>query len=165
MDHTASFQKILNKKHDATFTAWGITPPFPRYYEGWHSINAYDPGTKTPRVMTNNISVYANPAIDPLAETVRFGTSIEEIHQAAIKAEQIIHEDAAWVPGFKRSFYRCGHWRWMRWPKDFNVRLNDIPEESYLYWIDEDMKKETLKAKAKGETFPEVDVIYDKYKK
>ncbi len=165
MEHTASFQKILNKKHDATFTAWSSTPPFPRYYEGWHSVNAYDPGTKNPRVMTNNISVYANPAIDPLAETVRFGTSLEEIHQATIKAEQILHEDAAWVPGYKRAFYRCGHWRWMRWPDDFNVRLNDIPEESYLYWIDEDMKKETLEAKAKGKAFPEVDVIYDKYKK
>ena len=165
MDGTASFQKVLNKKHEITLMAWGISPPFPRYYEGWHSTNAYDPGTKNPRVMTNNISVYANKAIDPLAETVRFGTSIKEIHQAAIKAEQILHEDAAWVPGYKRAFYRCGHWRWMRWPDDFNVRLNDIPEESYLYWIDEDMKKETLKAKARGQTFKEVDVIYDKYKK
>ena len=166
MDGTASFQKVMNKKHEATFWGWGTTPPFPRYFEGWHSTNAYEPGSTTPRVMTNNISVYSNPdEMNALVETVRFGTSVEEIRDAAFKAEEILHRDAAWVPGYKRDFYRLGHWRWMRWPDDFNIKLTREAEESYIYWIDEDMKKETLRAKAKGETFPEVDVIYDKYKK
>jgi microcin C transport system substrate-binding protein len=164
MDGTASFQKVMNKKHEATMWGWGTTPPFPRYYEGWHSKNAYDEGTKTPKVMTNNISVYANPEIDPLVETVRFGISEEEIREAAWKAEEIIHRDAAWIPGYKRDSYRLGYWRWVNWPDDFNVKLTRLADESYLYWIDEDMKKETLKAKAEKREFPEVDVIYDKYR-
>lgn len=165
MDGTASFQKVMNKKHEATFWGWGTTPPFPRYYEGWHSSNAYEPGTTNPRPMTNNISVYHNPEIDPLAETVRFGTSLEEIREAAYQAEEILHRDAAWVPGYTSDSYRLGYWRWMRWPKDFNVKLTREAQESYVYWIDEDIKEETLEAKAEGNAFPEVDVIYDKYKK
>ena len=165
MDGTASFQKVMNKKHEATFWGWGTTPPFPRYYEGWHSSNAYEPDGNTPMVMTNNISAYANPEIDPHAETVRFGTTPEEIRNAAFKAEEILHRDAAWVPGYKRNSYRLGHWRWMRWPKDFNVKLTREAQESYVYWIDEDLKQETLEAKADDRAFPEVDIIYDKYKK
>jgi len=165
MDGTACFQKVMNKKHESTYWGWGTTPPFPRYFEGWHSSNAYEPGTRNPRVMTNNISSYFNPEIDAYAEAVRFGTSVEDIHKATIKCEEILHRDAAWVPAYKKDSYRVGYWRWMRWPEDFNVKLTSEPQESYIYWIDEDIKKETLKAKAEGRSFPEVDVIYDKYKK
>ena len=55
MDGTASYENVMQKKHDLTFWGWGTQPPFPRYFEGIHSSNAYDPGTTTPRVMTNNI--------------------------------------------------------------------------------------------------------------
>ncbi len=165
MDGTANFQKVMNKKHEAAFWGWGITPPFPRYYEGWHSSTAYEPGTKIPMAMTNNISIYNNSEIDPHAEAVRFGTSIKKIHEASIKAEEILHRDAAWVPAYKKDSYRLGHWRWMCWPDDFNIKLTNEAQESYIYWIDEDKKQETLKAKAAGESYPEVDAIYDKYRK
>ncbi|MGA0898871.1 MAG: extracellular solute-binding protein [Luteolibacter sp.] len=165
MDGTANFQKVMNKKHEAAFWGWGITPPFPRYYEGWHSSTAYEPGTKIPMAMTNNISIYNNSEIDPHAEAVRFGTSIKKIHEASIKAEEILHRDAAWVPAYKKDSYRLGHWRWMCWPDDFNIKLTNEAQESYIYWIDEDKKQETLKAKAAGESYPEVDAIHDKYRK
>lgn len=165
MDGTANFQKVMNKKHEAAFWGWGITPPFPRYYEGWHSSTAYESGTKIPMAMTNNISIYNNSEIDPHAEAVRFGTSIKKIHEASIKAEEILHRDAAWVPAYKKDSYRLGHWRWMCWPDDFNIKLTNEAQESYIYWIDEDKKQETLKAKAAGESYPEVDAIYDKYRK
>ncbi|MDX1680022.1 MAG: extracellular solute-binding protein, partial [Akkermansiaceae bacterium] len=164
MDGTASFQQVMNKKHEAAFWGWGTTPPFPRYFEGWHSSNAYEPDSNKPMVMTNNISVYNNPEIDPHAETVRYGTSIEEIREAAYRAEEILHRDAAWVPGYKLDFYRLAYWRWVRWPDDFNVKLTREAQESYVYWIDEEMKVETLEAMAEGRSFPEVDIIYDKYK-
>lgn len=36
--------------------------------------------------------------------------------------------------------------------------------ESYLYWVDNDVKKETLEAKREGRTFEEVDAVYDQYR-
>lgn len=164
MDGTASYEKVMQKKHDITMWGWGTIPPFPRFFEGVHSSNAYEPGSTTPRVMTNNISVYANPEADPLAEKVRFATSEDEIRDASWQLEQILHDTAFWIPGYKRQFYRIGHWRWMKWPEDFNLKVTREAQESYVYWIDVEEKERTQAAKSKGERFPEVDVIYDQYR-
>ncbi len=164
MDGTASYEKVMQKKHDITMWGWGTIPPFPRFFEGIHSSNAHEPGTTTPRVMTNNISVYSNPEADPLAVQVRFATSEEEIKEASWKLEQILHDTAFWIPGYKRQFYRIGHWRWMKWPEDFNVKVTREAQESFVYWIDVDEKERTFEAKKEGVEFPEVDVIYDQYR-
>ena len=164
MDGTASYEKVMQKKHDLTFWGWGTIPPFPRFFEGVHSSNAYDPGTKTPRVMTNNISVYANPAADPLAQGIRFATSEKEIRDMSWELEQILHDTAFWIPGYKRESYRLGHWRWMQWPDDFNVKLTREAQESYAYWIDVEEKEKTLQAESRDQAYPEVDRIYDQYR-
>ena len=164
MDGTAGYQKVMQKKHDITFWGWGTNPPFPRYFEGIHSSNAYDPGTKTPRVMTNNISVYSNPSADPLAQGIRFATSEEQIQKMSWNLEQILHDTAFWIPAYKREFYRLGHWRWMYWPDDFNVKLTREAQESYVYWIDVEEKEKTLRARSDNKSYPEVDSIYDQYR-
>ncbi|MBB80277.1 MAG: ABC transporter substrate-binding protein [Roseibacillus sp.] len=163
IDGTASYEKVMEKKHDLTFWGWGTQPPFPRYFEGIHSSNAYDPGTTTPRVQTNNISVYANPAADPLAEGIRFATTEKEIREMAWELEQILHDTAFWIPGYKNESYRLGHWRWMQWPDDFNVKMTREAQESYVYWIDVEEKEKTLRARSRSEAYPEVDEVYDQY--
>ena len=164
MDGTASYEKVMQKKHDLTFWGWGTQPPFPRYFEGIHSSNAYDPGTKTPRVMTNNISVYANSEADPLAQGIRFATSEKDIRDMSWKLEKILHDTAFWIPGYKRESYRLGHWRWMQWPEDFNVKMTREAQESYVYWIDVEEQAKTLRARNRDETYPEVDQVYDQYR-
>ena len=164
IEGTASYQKVMEKKHDLTFWGWGTQPPFPRYFEGIHSSNAYEPGTTTPRVQTNNISVYANPEADPLAQGIRFATSEKEIREMAWELEQILHDTAFWIPGYKRESYRLGHWRWMQWPDDFNVKMTREAQESYVYWIDVEEQDKTLRARSRGESYPEVDKVYDQYR-
>ena len=164
LDGTASYEKVMQKKHDLTFWGWGTQPPFPRYFEGIHSSNAYDPGTTTPRVMTNNISVYANPEADPLAQGIRFATSEKEIREMSWELEKILHDTAFWIPGYKRESYRLGHWRWMQWPEDFNVKMTREAQESYVYWIDMEEREKTAKARKRKEAFAEVDKVYDQYR-
>ena len=52
----------------------------------------------------------------------------------------------------------------MKWPEDFNLKMTREAQESYVYWIDVDAKEETLRAKSREVTFPEVDKIYDQYR-
>ena len=42
LDHTVVYKKEMQKKHQAVFSAWGFQPPYPRYYEYFHSSNAFD---------------------------------------------------------------------------------------------------------------------------
>jgi microcin C transport system substrate-binding protein len=164
LDGTASFLKTSLKKQQITLASWGITPPYPDYFEFLHSKDAFEPGTRSPRPMTNNIFTYANPETDKLLEANRNAISEEDIVRSSHAIEEIIHEDAIWSPGWKKETYRALYWRWIQWPDDFNVRITDEPEMSYVFWIDEDIKKDTQNAMREGRSFPESNRIFDTYR-
>ena len=52
----------------------------------------------------------------------------------------------------------------MNWPENFNVKQIRDLYSSYVFWIDEDMKEETLKARREGKTFPEQNLIFDQHR-
>ncbi len=165
MDPTASFQKVSRKEHEIAFTGFQNQLPFPDYYQGFHSKDAYEPGTRKPRPMTNNISVFADPEVDKLLEENRNARSLEVIRETSYKLEEIFHERAVWVPSIRRPFYRVGYWRWVRWPENFNVRLGNEPEMNHVHWIDPEVQKDTLEAMTSGRTFPERNLIFDQHRK
>ena len=105
----------------------------------------------------------AIPQLDALINAYRRSTSAEDMKQMAHKMEEILHEDASFVPGFVQPFYRAAYWRWLRYPDDFNVKLSRGPGEFFLSWIDEDVKRETLAARRSGQTFEPVIEVYDQY--
>lgn len=164
LDPTASFQKLTRKEHEIALTGWQSQPPIPDYYQGFHSKEAYEPGTRKPRPMTNNISVFADPEVDRILEENRAARSVEILRDTSHRLEEIFHERAVWVPGYYRPFYRVGYWRWVRWPDDFNVRLGNEPEMNHVLWIDPDIKRETLEAKREGRTFPEKNLVFDQHR-
>ncbi len=164
LDGTESFQKSAQKKHQIAFAAWGITPPFPDYFEFFHSSDAYEPGTKTPRAMTNNIFTYANRETDKILEANRNARSEDEVMNTSYRIEEIIHNEALLCPGWKKDFYRYAYWRWVKWPDKHNIRISDEPEMGYVFWIDEETKKETLQAMREGKKYPEVNRVFDDYR-
>jgi len=165
MEPTASFQKTQRKEHEIAFAGWQNQLPTPDYYQGFHSKDAYEPGTRKPRANTNNISIFADTEVDKILEENRNARSLEVIRDTSYQLEEILHERAVWVPGYYRPFYRVGYWRWIRWPDNFNVRLGNDPEMNHVLWIDQDRRKETLDAMLHGKTFPEKDRIFDQHRK
>ena len=162
-----AFAKTAKKNHESTYSAWGVLPPTPKYRQFFHSEAAFDE-TGARNSSSNNQNVYANERMDILADQVRNARSYEELEKAAHEAQQIIHDEGMFIPGVDRDFTAIGHWRWMKWPDSdttkFSYPVIYEPMETYLYWIDEDLKEETLKAKKEGKTFPEVEEIIDDYR-
>ena len=130
---------------------------YPRYWENFASENANKP-------QTNNLTNLADPAIDALIKQYDHATSMDEIRRLATDLEQKIRDQAVFVPGFAMPSYRVGFWRWLKWPENFNVQLSERPGQFGLSWIDEDAKKETLAARASGQTFPPFIHVYDQWK-
>ncbi len=164
---TVSYRKAMQKQHEMTFTAWGITPPTPDFQQFLHSTNARDERGNL-KMQTNNLFVWGREDTDLLSEKVRFARSEEELRNAAFRLQKIIHEEAIFVPAFTVDFSRIGSWRWVRWPDSEETKFSPPvvydPLESFTYWIDEGVKEETLDAKRSGETFPEVNRIIDEYR-
>ena len=174
LDHTAAFKKSQEKQHDINFTAFNVSPEmYPRYWETFHSVNAYDrpfleDGSVNPerkiKVQTNNLFSLANRELDQLVDRYVASEDAEEMQTLAHRMEEILHQEAVFVPGFVMPFYRFEAWRWIRWPEEFGVKIANEYEEYWLHWIDEDMKKETLDAKRSGKAFPKLVLTNQKYR-
>ncbi|MBK1853488.1 hypothetical protein JO972_00800 [Verrucomicrobiaceae bacterium 5K15] len=163
---TVFYKTVMQKEHDMVIWGWGATPPFPRYYEGFHSKNAYDSlGNAKPQ--TNNITSYADEEMDKLTLNTRYARTVEEVKSNSWRIQEKIHDEALFSPGWVTSFVRLGSWRWVRWPDTeetpFNVPIIYLPNESYVFWIDSEMKRETEAAMRSNRTFPEVQKIIDVY--
>jgi microcin C transport system substrate-binding protein len=146
---------------------------YPRYWETYHSVNAYDKaflddGTINPerklKTQTNNLESIADPEIDELIIRYRESSDKAEMIELAHRLDEKMAEHASFVPGFVQPFYRVGSWRWIRYPDGFNLKHSANAGRFFIHWIDLDMKKETLEARKSGRTFPPQINVYDQFK-
>jgi microcin C transport system substrate-binding protein len=174
LDQTAAFKKAQEKQHDIDFTAFNVSPEmYPRFWENFHSNNAYDrpfleDGSVNParkiKVQTNNLFTVANRQLDQLIDKYRASEDAEEMKDLAHQMQEIIHDEACFVPGFVMPFYRFEAWRYVRFPEEFGTKLANEYEEYWLHWMDEDVKKETLDAKKAGRGLSPMVLVNDKYR-
>ncbi len=153
LDPSANWLKVQEKNHDIAFVGLNVSVErYPRYWETYHSSNAYhdaflEDGTPNPdrrvRTQTNNMQVIANYELDQLIERYDESDSLDEMRELAFRMEEILHEDASFVPAFIFPKFRVAYWRWVRWPDDFNVRFAREPTEHYVHWFDTERRVET----------------------
>jgi len=173
LDGTAGWKKVQEKRHEISFTAFGVSPEmFPRYKETYHSDRAYDKawtadGEPNPerqvKTQTNNLSIVADRDLDKMIEAYDNSEDVNEMIELAFRIEEFLHDDASFVPGFVIPFYRLAFWRWRKYPADFDVKISQYPGEYYLGWIDEAAREETLRALREGKSFAPVVKVYDQY--
>ncbi len=140
-----------------TFRPNSLTPQF---WQGYYSTNAHIPNT-------NNITNTDIPELDRLIDAYDAATTLDERVPLAHQIQQMLHEHAPVVPLYKIPFIRETYWRWLRLPEHHSVRtankvidpIGSYPFVGGLYWIDEDIKAETLAAREAGRAFEPVDIV------
>jgi microcin C transport system substrate-binding protein len=174
LDGTAAWKKVQEKQHDIQFTAFAVSPEmYPRYWETYHSVNAYDTpwlpdGSVNPnrrlKPQTNNLMSIALPKLDRRIEAYRASEDVEEMKRLAFEMEELIYDDGSFVPGFVIPFFRTAYWAWMRWPDDFNVRVASAAAQHQLFWIDEADREQVIRARRTGESLTPSDRVFDQYR-
>ena len=173
LDGTAGWKKVQEKKHDIHFSAFSVSlEMYPRFWETYHSDNAYDDAfldncevnpDRQLKTQTNNLEALAICEMDSLINQYRASDSKEDMIRLAHTMTEMHHEYASFVPGFYQPFYRTGHWRWIRYPEDFNYKYSRGATELFVHWIDQDMKEETLEARKSGKSFGPSINVYDQF--
>jgi microcin C transport system substrate-binding protein len=167
LEATVSYKKEMQKQHEIGFGSWLIQPPVPDFHQFLHSMNAYDEKGR-PKPQTNNTFVWARADTDALSDQVRTGRTAEELKDAAWKLQNIIHDEAIFVPGFSVDFVRLGSWRWVRWPDCETTRFSPPvvydPHEVFVFWVDQEIQAETQAARRTGKAFPESTKTVDAYR-
>ncbi len=158
LEPTVVYKKEMQKQHELAFGSWLIQPPVPDFYEFLHSSNAIDEkGNLKPQ--TNNTFAWHRADTDVLCVKGRNASTVGEMKDASWKLQHIVHDEAIFAPAYSVDFVRVGSWRWVRWPDCETTRFCPPvvydPHEVFVFWIDEEMQKETLAARRTGKTFPE----------
>jgi len=104
------------------------------------------------------------PELDKLIDQYDASDDVELMRRLAHQMEEIITDEACFVPGFVMPFYRSANWRWVQYPEDYNVMTSESAGEWWLSWIDDDLKRETLEARQSGKTFSPQVRVFDQYK-
>jgi microcin C transport system substrate-binding protein len=166
LDFTQLFKKAGEKKHDLVLAGFGAEPPYPEFWQFYHSDNAYEKaadGTRKVKPDTNNFTQTADPELDKLIDQQREAPNEEEVQRLSWIIEEESQKRAIEIPTWEVPLYRYFHWRWMRWPKDGNCKMTREATDSFVWWIDDDIKAETLKAMREGRSFGEVNRVFDQY--
>ena len=161
IDDTVLYTRIKAKQYQAAIFSWGFSPPLPDPAPFFDSSYAFkDDGTPMPG--TSNITATNSPSLDRAILACRAATTEDEAVAAHHQAQRLIASTLAWVPGWTTSYWRFAQWRWLRWPDEPDCRFCPPryydPLDSHLYWIDEAMKTETLRARRTDASFPETDL-------
>jgi microcin C transport system substrate-binding protein len=160
LDPTTSYKKVMENKHDVAYMGWS-TSFRPSPWQSFHSDNAHKP-------QTNNINNLNDPEMDRLINRYRESTNENELIMLSHKIQEKIYESGGWIPLDILPFTRAFYWRWIRIPDVPGYRTtSDIfsyPAAGGYFWIDEDIKKETLEAMKSNKSFEPVLNIITKYK-
>lgn len=158
MDDTVFFSKMRDKTYTAGIFAWGVSPIMPDPSLFFLSRYAYLPDG-TPVKGSSNVTATASPELDAAILACQTAATEEDAIKAHHHVQQLIHDEACWVPGWTTAYSRFAQWRWLKWPQepDCNFcppRYFD-PLESHLYWIDAEEQSATMRARAADEAYPE----------
>ncbi len=161
MDDTVFFEKVMGKKYSAALYSWGFSPPLPDPAPFFRSSLAYrEDGS--PAAGTNNITATSSAKLDSAILACQSARTVKEAIRAHHRAQRLIADTYAWVPGWTSSYWRFAQWRWVRWPDTPDCRFCPPryydPLDSHLYWVDENLKRETLRARSEGRSFPEREI-------
>jgi len=156
----------MEKKHEIVFSAFEDPNLRPDPWQSFHSDNAHKP-------QTNNITNTDDPELDILLDAYRTSKDTNERIRLIHQIQQKINDICCWIPLYQVPYIRSLSWRWVRLPETLGTKTSTSLFEPFepweskyggLFWIDEDIKKETLDAMKSGRAFEPVTKINEIYK-
>ena len=159
LDSTAFFTKTFEKKHQMALTGW-YTGYSPLPFYQWE-LRGEDAG-KPSNFNTTNIK---DDQLDTLLTEWDLLEDPPLAQAVSHKVQERVHEFGAWIPGLTTDYNRLGYWRWLQWPEYFQIPRYFMFTASGVFWIDQDIKRETLEAQKQNKTFPASLTVYDRWKR
>ena len=161
LDPSAWYKKLVENKHMVSLMGLSGGGLRPSPWQSFHSANAHKP-------QTNNATNTDDPEMDRLIDAYDNSVDSGERIRLSHKIQKRIHDICAWIPLYQMPYTRSFYWRWMKLPEipgtKNSTEIFGDPAGVSIFWIDEDTKKETLKAMKEGKSFKPVTIIDKTYK-
>ena len=146
--------QVGEKKYQIVFLRFsvGLTPSF---WQAYHSDNAHKP-------QTNNLTNMDDKEIDALIDEYEEAADLPTRIRLSHRIQELTQAYGAFIPTYTVPYIRETFWRWLQTPEWHGTRISGEifdPISMGLFWIDEDIKAETLEARRTGKTFPPINIV------
>ena len=102
----------------------------------------------------NDIWGFGTEEVDGLIETYEDGLDAEERLEAMHRIDQIVHEEAFYLPFWQAPYHRIVYWDYLQFPEFYLPKNVQYPTEFMVYWIDPEKRTALEQAMANGEALP-----------
>jgi microcin C transport system substrate-binding protein len=150
-----AFERGLERKYEMTMTG-RVTDFYPDPRQYLHTD--FKKSTNN-----NNIWGFGTDEVDELIRVYEEDFDAEDRLRAMHRIDEIVHDEAFYIPFWEAPYVRLVHWDYLRFPDFYLPRrllrggLLDWP----VFWIDPERRARLADAMRTGETFP-VDPEIDK---
>jgi microcin C transport system substrate-binding protein len=127
--------------------------PDPRQYLGTEFKNSKE--------ANNDFWGFGTPEVDALIKTYEESLDADARRQAMWKIDQIVHDEAFYVPFWKAPYIRLVYWDYVQFPEFYLPRRTQQVTDWFVYWIDPAKKAALEEAKRTNKAYP-IDTQLDK---
>lgn len=161
LDPSAAFKQMQEKNHEIAYMGWGAME-FPQYWGQYHSVNANKP-------QTNNISNTANKELDIQIEKYRKEYDENARIKISHKIQQLIYDDASYIPTWLVPYFREAYWSWWQFPqiqatKSSSSLFDPFAIAGGCFWFNKNKNLNVTKAKKKDRELTQKTVVNKMYK-
>lgn len=153
LDGASAYYKGIERKYEMTLTnRTSSIYPSPRQY--FHS--EFKATTNN-----NNIWYFGGPETDKLIETYMFSMDKEERLEAMHELDEIIWDEAFYIPFWEAPYIRMLYWDRVAWPEFMLPKRTEQIADWQVFWIDPQREKRLEAAMREGKSLgalEEVDV-------
>ena len=148
------FERALERKFEMTMLSMTSSLyPEPRQYLHTEFKNARN---------NNDFWGFGTPEVDALIKIYEESLDADERRNAMWKIDQIVHDEAFYIPFWTAPYVRLVYWDYVQFPEFYLPRRTQSPLTDWMvYWIDPAKKTALEAAMREGKAYP-VDPELDK---
>ena len=148
-----AFERGLERKYEMiTAIRGGGFYPAPRQFLDTESKG----GTNN-----NNIWGFGTAEVDSLIKIYEDDLDFEDRKAAMYRIDDIVHDEAFYIPFWTAPYTRLVHWDHLRFPQFYLPPSGDLSIEYMVYWIDPERRSALEDAMQTGRALP-IDEVLDK---
>jgi microcin C transport system substrate-binding protein len=148
-----AFERGLERKYEMIWTnRTGGYYPGPRQYLHTEFQK---------KTNNNNIWGYGSAEVDRLIAIYEEDLDKDKRLKAMHRIDEIVHEEAFYIPFWSAPYLRIAHWDYIRFPEFYLPPRTEQLTDDLVYWIDPQRKAQLAEDMRAGKAYP-VDPVLDK---
>jgi len=141
-----AFERGLERKFEMIETGWSSSfYPDPREYLGTEFKNARN---------NNDFWGFGTKEVDALIKTYEDNLDAESRKKAMYRIDQIVHDEAFYIPFWTAPYIRLVYWDYMQFPDFYLPKRAGGITDYMVYWIDPAKKTALAQAMQSGQRYP-----------